>query len=51
MAKANHYCAECDTHFRATVEQHANTYHNGGVFRGITDGNWRDWERKQQYRY
>jgi len=50
MAQANHYCRSCDTHFRASPEQHAETYHDGGVFQGVTDGNWKDWERKEQYR-
>jgi hypothetical protein len=44
--KAKHYCADCETHFRASMEQHANTYHNGGVFRGVENGDWRDYERK-----
>jgi len=50
MAVANHYCADCDTHYRADPEQHAKTYHNGGVFRGIESGNYRDYERQKQYR-
>lgn len=39
------YCADCETHFRASVEQHAKTYHDSGFFRGI-DGDYREWERK-----
>lgn len=50
MAEANHYCADCEIHFRDTIEGHAETYHGGGLFRGVEDGNWRDWERRQQFR-
>jgi len=50
MAVADHYCASCDTHYRADPEQHAETYHDGGIFRGIENGNWRDYERREQYR-
>lgn len=41
--RAKHYCADCNTHFRATLNQHAETYHDGGVFRGIRYGNFRDY--------
>jgi hypothetical protein len=44
--RSKHYCADCDTHFRASIEQHAETYHNGGVFSGIEGGDFRDYERK-----
>jgi hypothetical protein len=44
MAEANHYCAECDTHFRASIEQHAETYHNSGLFEGVENGNFRDYQ-------
>jgi hypothetical protein len=50
MAKSKHYCADCGFHFRSSVEQHAESYHNGGVFRGIEGGDWKDWKRKQQYK-
>jgi hypothetical protein len=50
MAEANHYCASCDTHFRADLEQHAEIYHDGGVFRGIEQGNYQDYKRLQQHR-
>jgi len=51
MAEANHYCADCDTHFGGppnyvTPEEHADIAHNGGVFRGVRNGNYRDYERK-----
>lgn len=42
MAEANHYCDDCETHFRASIEQHAKTYHDGGMFIGVENGNWRD---------
>lgn len=52
MAKSKHYCADCDTHFggspnHITPEEHANIEHEGGFFRGIKDGNWEDWEKRQ----
>lgn len=46
MAKADNYCADCGFHFNASKEQHAETYHDGGVFRGIMGGNYKDWERR-----
>lgn len=55
MARAKHYCADCETHFggppnNITPEEHANTAHNGGMFRGVRNGNYEDWKRKQQFR-
>lgn len=50
MATARHYCADCETHFRGSVEDHAEAYHDGGIFRGLRDGDWRDWQRRRQYR-
>jgi len=50
MAEANHYCADCGTHFRADPETHARVEHDGGFFRGVIDGNYKDWQRKQQHR-
>lgn len=55
MSRAKHYCADCDTHFggdpnNITPEEHANIEHNGGMFRGIKDGNYRDWKRQKQFR-
>lgn len=44
--RAKHYCADCDTHYRATPRQHADTYHNGGFFSGVTDGNYKDYRRR-----
>jgi len=49
MAEANHYCATCDTHFRASIEQHAETYHDDGIFRGIEDGTFQDYLRVRSY--
>lgn len=54
MARSKHYCADCDTHFggppnNVTPEQHAEVAHDGGIFRGIKDGNYKDWNRKQDY--
>lgn len=46
MAEADHYCADCDTHFNASPEQHAETYHDGGIFRGVRNGNYRSYERR-----
>lgn len=53
MAKAKHYCAECQTHFGGppnyiSPEEHANIEHDGGIFRGIKDGNFRDWKRRNR---
>lgn len=49
MAEAKHYCADCDTHFRADIEQHAETYHNGEMFRGIEDGNKNDYLKVRSF--
>lgn len=51
MAIAKHYCACCDTHFggppnNITPEEHADIAHDSGVFKGIENGNKKDWERK-----
>lgn len=55
MAEAKHYCATCDTHFGGppnyiSPEEHANIAHEGGVFRGIENADWKDWERRQDFR-
>lgn len=55
MARAKHYCATCDTHFgsdpnNVTPEEHANIEHDGGMFRGVKNGNYKDWKRKQNHR-
>lgn len=52
MSGAEHYCATCDTHFGGapnyvTPEEHADIAHDGGIFRGVVGGDWRDWERQQ----
>lgn len=44
MAESNHYCAECDTHLRCDPETHADFAHDGYMFQGVTDGDWRDYE-------
>lgn len=49
MPEANHYCANCDTHFRVDIEQHAETYHDGGVFLGVEDGDFRDFEEAYDF--
>lgn len=54
MPKSRHYCADCDTHFggppdNITPEEHAEIEHNGGIFRGVEDGNYKDWKRKENY--
>ena len=49
MARARHYCRDCQTHFRVSPRQHADTAHQGGLFRGIVDGTWRDWRRRQHH--
>ena len=41
--KSFHYCADCDTHFRASIEQHAETYHDSGLFRGVQNGDYTDY--------
>lgn len=51
MAKSKHYCATCDTHFGGspnyiTPKEHADIAHDGGLCRGIKNGDWRDWKRK-----
>jgi hypothetical protein len=49
MMESKHYCASCETHFRASIEQHAETYHEGGLFEGIENGDFRDYERRQSH--
>lgn len=54
MARAKHYCADCDTHFGGppnyvTPQEHADIAHDGGVFRGIENGNYEDWQRREQF--
>jgi hypothetical protein len=54
MTRAQHYCADCDTHFGGepncvTPEKHADIAHGGGMFKGVVDGDWRDWERKRSH--
>lgn len=44
--RAENYCADCNTHYNASPEQHAETYHNNGLFNGITGGNFRDYQRR-----
>lgn len=56
MAQSKHYCADCETHFGGppnyvTPEEHADHRHNGGLFRGVKNGNFRDWNRVERYRY
>lgn len=46
MARAEHYCADCGTHFQASIEEHARIEHDGGIFRGIENGDWRDYESR-----
>ena len=48
MAESKHCCAECDTHFGGppndvTPEEHAEIAHEGGLFLGVKNGNWKDW--------
>lgn len=49
MAEARHYCADCDTHFRASIEEHAELCHDGGFFRGIENGDYQDYLRLRSY--
>jgi hypothetical protein len=46
MAEAKHYCAECDTHFRVDPQEHADLEHDGYLFHGIENGDFRDYKRK-----
>lgn len=48
--RSNHYCDDCETHFRASMEKHAEVYHDGGLFRGIEGGDWRDYQRREDFR-
>lgn len=43
MAESDHYCADCDTHFRCSIETHAEVDHDGYMFRGVENGDWTDW--------
>lgn len=47
MAESDHYCADCDTHFKADPKVHADAEHDGGFFRGVENGDWRDWDRME----
>jgi hypothetical protein len=47
MARSQHYCADCNTHFggppeNITPKEHADLKHNGGLFRGVKNGDFRD---------
>ena len=44
MAESNHYCSDCETHFRCSIERHAEVAHDGFMFRGVENGDWRDWQ-------
>lgn len=51
MVESKHYCADCQTHFGGspnyvTPEEHADIAHGGGWFRGIANGDFRDWTRR-----
>lgn len=51
MARAKHYCRDCDTHFGGppnsiSPEEHADIAHEQGLFRGIRDGDKWDWQRR-----
>jgi len=46
MAEAKHYCFGCDTHFRASPTIHADVALDRGVFRGIVNGDYSDYDRR-----
>lgn len=48
MAESKHYCAECDTHLRCDPKEHADFAHEGYLFHGIENGDWRDYRRATQ---
>ncbi|WP_200531577.1 MULTISPECIES: hypothetical protein [unclassified Halorubrum] len=48
--RAKHYCADCGWHFRVDPAVHADLEHDGGLFRGVVNGNFRDYERRQRFR-
>jgi len=49
MAESNHYCSDCDTHLRCDMETHADVAHDGGLFRGIENGDYKDYQRRKQF--
>lgn len=54
MNEAQWYCADCETHGGGppnyqTMEEHVEQAHDGVAARMI-EGNWRDWERRQDFR-
>lgn len=56
MAEARHYCVECDTHFGGrpnyvSPEEHIDIAHEGCAARIVEDGDFRDWQRKEQFRF
>lgn len=50
MAESKHYCKSCDTHLLCDMETHSEVAHDGGMFRGIEDGDYKDYERREQFR-
>lgn len=49
MVESKHYCADCDTHYGGSPnyispEEHADIAHEGKFFRGVENGNWKDWK-------
>lgn len=49
MARAKHYCADCQTHFRADIDVHAREYHDGAPFPGVEHGDFRDYRRLHRW--
>ncbi|SEG34455.1 hypothetical protein SAMN04488133_1955 [Halobellus limi] len=48
--ESKNYCADCNFHFNSTIEEHAATYHNDGLFRGVIGGNWKEYQKRLKSR-
>lgn len=51
MPEGKNYCADCGFHFRDSIESHADTYHNGAIFRGVEDGNYKDYQEQRGFNW
>ena len=55
MAKSTWYCADCETHgggppCEITFQEHIDIAHDGAIARGVAKGDYRDYQRKENFR-